>query len=357
MRAHPRSRGENLIPTVMQLSSVGSSPLTRGKLEDMCGVSLSRGLIPAHAGKTPTGARGPASCRAHPRSRGENRWGRGFAGREAGSSPLTRGKRLASRVCIVIRGLIPAHAGKTVLRVLRAGACAAHPRSRGENHPPQAGTRRYHGSSPLTRGKLHLRGVRPRVRGLIPAHAGKTARRAHIHDLGAAHPRSRGENASIADRRSRARGSSPLTRGKRDTSVFVTQVIRLIPAHAGKTGRRESIIWLARAHPRSPGENDQAGIEPPGGAGSSPLTRGKHGDHGAIACLAGLIPAHAGKTTVSISAPPAYRAHPRSRGENFQMGTPRSASWGSSPLTRGKPPLPDWYQAVPRLIPAHAGKT
>ena len=255
MRAHPRSRGENLIPTVMQLSSVGSSPLTRGKLEDMCGVSLSRGLIPAHAGKTPTGARGPASCRAHPRSRGENRWGRGFAGREAGSSPLTRGKRLASRVCIVIRGLIPAHAGKTVLRVLRAGACAAHPRSRGENHPPQAGTRRYHGSSPLTRGKLHLRGVRPRVRGLIPAHAGKTARRAHIHDLGAAHPRSRGENASIADRRSRARGSSPLTRGKRDTSVFVTQVIRLIPAHAGKTGRRESIIWLARAHPRSRGEN------------------------------------------------------------------------------------------------------
>ena len=357
MRAHPRSRGENLIPTVMQLSSVGSSPLTRGKLEDMCGVSLSRGLIPAHAGKTPTGARGPASCRAHPRSRGENRWGRGFAGREAGSSPLTRGKRLASRVCIVIRGLIPAHAGKTVLRVLRAGACAAHPRSRGENHPPQAGTRRYHGSSPLTRGKLHLRGVRPRVRGLIPAHAGKTARRAHIHDLGAAHPRSRGENASIADRRSRARGSSPLTRGKRVGGSPSSGWPGLIPAHAGKTDTPYPSPPGASAHPRSRGENDQAGIEPPGGAGSSPLTRGKHGDHGAIACLAGLIPAHAGKTTVSISAPPAYRAHPRSRGENFQMGTPRSASWGSSPLTRGKPPLPDWYQAVPRLIPAHAGKT
>ena len=172
-----------------------------------------------------------------------------------GSSPLTRGKQVGAGFRRSRGRLIPAHAGKTVLRVLRAGACAAHPRSRGENHPPQAGTRRYHGSSPLTRGKLHLRGVRPRVRGLIPAHAGKTARRAHIHDLGAAHPRSRGENASIADRRSRARGSSPLTRGKRDTSVFVTQVIRLIPAHAGKTGRRESIIWLARAHPRSRGEN------------------------------------------------------------------------------------------------------
>ena len=116
MRAHPRSRGENLIPTVMQLSSVGSSPLTRGKLEDMCGVSLSRGLIPAHAGKTPTGARGPASCRAHPRSRGENRWGRGFAGREAGSSPLTRGKLGGALQVEGHRRLIPAHAGKTKSR-------------------------------------------------------------------------------------------------------------------------------------------------------------------------------------------------------------------------------------------------
>ena len=274
-----------------------------------------------------------------------------------GSSPLTRGKQVGAGFRRSRGRLIPAHAGKTA-RVTRLHRHQrAHPRSRGENGFARLEGGGVRGSSPLTRGKPHLRGVRPRVRGLIPAHAGKTARRAHIHDLGAAHPRSRGENASIADRRSRARGSSPLTRGKRDTSVFVTQVIRLIPAHAGKTGRRESIIWLARAHPRSRGENDQAGIEPPGGAGSSPLTRGKHGDHGAIACLAGLIPAHAGKTTVSISAPPAYRAHPRSRGENFQMGTPRSASWGSSPLTRGKPPLPDWYQAVPRLIPAHAGKT
>ena len=195
MRAHPRSRGENLIPTVMQLSSVGSSPLTRGKLEDMCGVSLSRGLIPAHAGKTPTGARGPASCRAHPRSRGENRWGRGFAGREAGSSPLTRGKRKAASTVKYADRLIPAHAGKTgCLRGPRFQA-EAHPRSRGENSPTNAFTAVPAGSSPLTRGKLCVRHAHDGKRGLIPAHAGKTSAFDAARSARAAHPRSRGENA------------------------------------------------------------------------------------------------------------------------------------------------------------------
>ena len=194
MRAHPRSRGENLIPTVMQLSSVGSSPLTRGK-------------------------------------------------------------RLASRVCIVIRGLIPAHAGKTTPLRPVPGGTTAHPRSRGENYTCAVCVRGSGGSSPLTRGKLLVEHTYTIWARLIPAHAGKT-RRSQIADLvPEAHPRSRGENGDRVGHCLAFRGSSPLTRGKRDTSVFVTQVIRLIPAHAGKTGRRESIIWLARAHPRSRGEN------------------------------------------------------------------------------------------------------
>ena len=50
-----------------------------------------------------------------------------------GSSPLTRGKRWRrSRVCSCL-GLIPAHAGKTVLTGLSIALMWAHPRSRGEN--------------------------------------------------------------------------------------------------------------------------------------------------------------------------------------------------------------------------------
>ena len=54
----------------------------------------------------------------------------------AGSSPLTRGKHPLGVTFRAHDGLIPAHAGKTRVVVLRAGQVGAHPRSRGENCPP-----------------------------------------------------------------------------------------------------------------------------------------------------------------------------------------------------------------------------
>ena len=93
-------------------------------------------------------------------------------------------------------GLIPAHAGKTIAR-LSSGPCArAHPRSRGEN-----------------------------------ATSGQS------WGLGVAHPRSRGENKGTTLLERHVDGSSPLTRGKREKETEVNQSDRLIPAHAGKTGR------------------------------------------------------------------------------------------------------------------------
>ena len=72
------------------------------------------------------------------------------------------------------RGLIPAHAGKTQPRVVDGLLDRAHPRSRGEN--PDCGVRVFlsEGSSPLTRGKRAPGGSRRSLRRLIPAHAGKT---------------------------------------------------------------------------------------------------------------------------------------------------------------------------------------
>ena len=71
----------------------GSSPLTRGKLPVRGGLAERLGLIPAHAGKTLGILIRQASEQAHPRSRGENTGEIEDAVREAGSSPLTRGKR------------------------------------------------------------------------------------------------------------------------------------------------------------------------------------------------------------------------------------------------------------------------
>ena len=92
-RAHPRSRGETLTERELVVPTLGSSPLTRGKLLDLAGRARDRGLIPAHAGKT----RHVASA----------------IRRIEGSSPLTRGKRVPRGARQGPLRLIPAHAGKT----------------------------------------------------------------------------------------------------------------------------------------------------------------------------------------------------------------------------------------------------
>ena len=174
LEAHPRSRGENVTTALKPAAEKGSSPLTRGKrevieLEDMAGR-----LIPAHAGKTWCLTARSAWRTAHPRSRGENLPITVATAPSRGSSPLTRGKPVTAQTSIWRTGLIPAHAGKTRGRVGRSRRARAHPRSRGENDRAVTPSMRRLGSSPLTRGK-HLRGLGdPARRGLIPAHAGKT---------------------------------------------------------------------------------------------------------------------------------------------------------------------------------------
>ena len=209
VRAHPRSRGENL--------RVGRSD------------SVCWGLIPAHAGKTPTGRQSTGEPGAHPRSRGENISSRDRGTSSKGSSPLTRGKRRTLRGHQPGPRLIPAHAGKTYSAELYTFVTRAHPRSRGEN------TRRHHavvqeaGSSPLTRGKLpDVDSLGPHL-GLIPAHAGKTACCSVAWTRRRAHPRSRGENLVRPGRRPAHAGSSPLTRGKHFlTCAFIAQIDQIL---------------------------------------------------------------------------------------------------------------------------------
>ena len=194
LSAHPRSRGENGMRSAQASAIQGSSPLTRGKLVVClpCGVACR--LIPAHAGKTGWGrsrrrvlrahprSRGEnvfsrrcvRSSAAHPRSRGENGAGAGALPSRGGSSPLTRGKPGSLSVMWVSFRLIPAHAGKTWLRSFSVCRGAAHPRSRGENVMNAFGRESVKGSSPLTRGKLAWFTCFFLRLGLIPAHAGKT---------------------------------------------------------------------------------------------------------------------------------------------------------------------------------------
>ena len=154
------------------------------------------------------------------------------------------------------------------------------------------------------------------IRGLIPAHAGKTRPPWPGGHGSPAHPRSRGENASSSMPIKSAYGSSPLTRGKHVATPSWAARPRLIPAHAGDP-------------PPTFGRSRV-------GAGSSPLTRGKRTHLLQLCFITRLTPAHAGKTLSALAAGLWKSAHPRSRGENVPLLTKYLLPNGSSPLTRGK---------------------
>ena len=235
MTAHPRSRGENVIPQCGGGALGGSSPLTRGKRGVRQATGETVRLIPAHAGKTAWRATAANPASAHPRSRGENTRDGESVREVAGSSPLTRGKLSNGLRSPSRPRLIPAHAGKTHTHDVMQTTHTAHSRSRGENEYGFAVADKDSGSSPLTRGKLGVVGVRGPVVGLIPAHAGKTSRQADKARVHEAHPRSRGENKGTSEHTTGPGGSSPLTRGKRLGAKDMYDLSRLIPAHAGKT--------------------------------------------------------------------------------------------------------------------------
>ena len=110
----------------------------------------------------------------------------------------------------------------------------------------------------------------------------------------------------------------------------------LIPTHAGKTTVGLAAARACWAHPRSCGENaPHLGIQA-NGPGSSPLMRGKPEVALADCVPVRLIPTHAGKTFVSHL---------------------YCVARDSSPLTRGKRPVADDSPVGERLIPAHAGKS
>ena len=274
------------------------------------------GLIPAHAGKTEYMHATYPDAQAHPRSRGENALAHFRAHLEQGSSPLTRGKPAAP------------HKAQVTMR--------AHPRSRGENVAAEAATSTATGSSPLTRGKPLLPTAPKAPPGLIPAHAGKTATLARALSCFWAHPRSRGENVIAVLIDDTPLGSSPLTRGKHVSDETTLAKCGLIPAHAGKTLGGRGMGSIARAHPRSRGENINAGSYLQTIEGSSPLTRGKPASTISRSFSNGLIPAHAGKTTRGRAVRFMGGAHPRSRGENSTGEYFGATAMGSSPLTRGK---------------------
>ena len=125
--------GENGIPIVLNLDSLGSSPRGRGKLMRVHAGGVIVGLIPAWAGKTRLDMRRTPLAGAHPRVGGENSASASRTSNGAGSSPRGRGKLGFCSNVEQVQGLIPAWAGKTASASAEPGTAPAHPRVGGEN--------------------------------------------------------------------------------------------------------------------------------------------------------------------------------------------------------------------------------
>ena len=139
--------------------------------------TMSSGIIPAHAGSTIRHQHRKLHGRDHPRSRGEHAYRLPYRGPEPGSSPLTRGAHRCNVRGNGGRGIIPAHAGSTSSGLPVPALDRDHPRSRGEHLVAALAMERNAGSSPLTRGALPVDGGCPFGFGIIPAHAGSTVLR------------------------------------------------------------------------------------------------------------------------------------------------------------------------------------
>ena len=256
------------------------------------------------------------------------------------------------------RRIIPAYAGSTLRGSQNRFSWSDHPRIRGEHPVLVPSSTQSVGSSPHTRGARDGGGaVGDGVR-IIPAYAGSTAPRKSISPSSKDHPRIRGEHAVRRHEGWTVVGSSPHTRGalrrilwtdKRwldhprirgehsDSASTTSDSSRIIPAYAGSTAGDGGGDEGGGDHPRIRGEHADGALTQMSIGGSSPHTRGAPPGHAHRDSARRIIPAYAGSTRPTRSAPPPNRDHPRIRGEHLEANVNKTITQGSSPHTRGAP--------------------
>ena len=134
--------------------------------------------------------------------------------------------------------IIPAHAGNSCSRDEYAFTMADHPRACGELVIPCARLDAVGGSSPRMRGTPRGALVKRLGARIIPAHAGNSGRDRRTLIVVSDHPRACGELAHVIIPENFSHGSSPRMRGTLDVKGCHGYFSRIIPAHAGNSKRR-----------------------------------------------------------------------------------------------------------------------
>ena len=317
--------------------SGGSSPRGRGTLPGRPETRRDGRFIPAWAGNTRSGPRGPTRKPVHPRVGGEHAAKRAGVSAEAGSSPRGRGTLPILRESQPSRRFIPAWAGNT--RAPRAPSAhpPVHPRVGGEHMRSSIRPCASIGSSPRGRGTPRRACAQAIVPRFIPAWAGNTKSRLHKPLIPI--------------------GSSPRGRGTPRRACAQAIVPRFIPAWAGNTSLLASRRSAASVHPRVGGEHGLAVADLARATGSSPRGRGTPAPVGDAFGTGRFIPAWAGNTEKPAGVGQRRTVHPRVGGEHRRSRRLFSVWAGSSPRGRGTRLRAPGPTARPRFIPAWAGNT
>ena len=193
------------------------------------------------------------------------------------------------------RGITPAHAGKRYCLSVPANCHRDHPRPCGEKYPA------HHHARRTTR--------------ITPAHAGKSAKLDKRNRLSRDHPRPCGEKRQSHDQSLISKGSPPPMRGKEVEIVNGNTIKGITPAHAGKSGFWGRPRLSHRDHPRPCGEKDWISVAQKAGQGSPPPMRGKVRAGRKRHEKCGITPAHAGKSQRQPRRVRGCADHPRPCGE------------------------------------------
>ena len=208
-------RGEDTDPDRISVTREGSPPHARGRHANPLRVHERRGITPACAGKTLLRLLCEKTL--------------------YGSPPHARGRLREVEKSRFAQWITPACAGKTPTGRARSCSRTDHPRMRGED--------------------AHVLFAVVGPPRITPACAGKTSTTPSTPSRAWDHPRMRGEDPSDFDVASFVAGSPPHARGRPNTREACFAIGRITPACAGKTAWPPNISYQKTDHPRMRGED------------------------------------------------------------------------------------------------------
>ena len=247
-----------------------------------------------------------------------------------------RGKAKAHLITRLALGITPAHAGKSQSPPYNAPCTGDHPRACGEKGGAVSFASPVPGSPPRMRGKDITGAGLIGSKRITPAHAGKRQRWASATDGSWDHPRACGEKYREKSDRLLKRGSPPRMRGKGHAVVSLAHIAGITPAHAGKSTRWSRSCRRWWDHPRACGEKRSLLNMGFDGKGSPPRMRGKGFPFVNRVLAVGITPAHAGKSGLHDLSKYNNEDHPRACGEKTAAAVIHMRSQGSPPRMRGK---------------------